>query len=158
MALVFNGGGGGGGSNSGKQLDYVEVATTVLITATADGNGGGTALINGNAVTYDGATLIIVTVSAPRLTMTPAIAGHSVYLNLYDGTNDLGRMVQVQNPVASVIAAWSVFQQRLLTPLAGSHTFNIRGWKDAAGDTTGVICGAGGASTLMPAYMRVTVA
>lgn len=158
MALAFASGGGGGGSGGVTQFDYVEITANVTVTATADGNGGGTAVIDGNAVSYDGLTRISVVFYAPRITMNPATAAHSVYANLYDGTTDLGRLCRVQGDVVGVVEGVSVYGERFLTPAAGSHTYHIRTWKDAAGDTAAIEAGAGGASTPMPAYMRITKA
>ena len=145
-----------GGSGAGQQLDYVEITAAVTITATADGNNGATAVINGNAVAYSGTTRVVIEVYAPELTITPgAAASRSIYLNLYDGTTDLGRLAQVRADVSALVGGGPVLVRRFLTPSAGSHTYNVRGWKDTAGDTASVQCGAGGASTLVPAYVRV---
>lgn len=140
----------------GLQLDYGEITAAVTITATADGNSGGTLVVSGAGVAYDGSTSVIVVFQCPEAIITPATAAHSVYFNLYDGTNDLGRIAQLRGPVVAVVCGGPVYVcSPPFTPSAASHTYMIRGWKDAAGDTASAQCGAGGASTLAKAYVRV---
>lgn len=140
------------------QLDYVEITSNVTVTATADGNSGGTAVIDGNAVTYDGATRICVEFFCPEGFMNPSNAAHGLYANLYDGTNDLGRVCQLRGDVVGAAQAAPMIGRRFLTPSSGPHTFHIRGWKDTSGDTGAFVCGGGGASALVPSYMRITTA
>ena len=143
----------------GFKLDYVEITSSVNpVTSTADGTSGGTAVIDGNSVSYDGSTPICIEFFCPELFISPNTAGHAIYVNLYDGTTDLGRLAQLRGDVASASFSAPVLVRRFLTPSNASHTYHIRAWKDNSGDTAAVLCGAGGASTLMPAYYRITVA
>lgn len=142
----------------GFELDYVQITSNVTITSTSDGASGGTAIIDGNAVTYDGSTRICIEFYTDALLLTAAIAGHLVRINLYDGTTDLGRMAEAAGVVTGVSHRFPVLARRLLTPSAASHTYHIRGIKDASGDTASVLADAGGSTLRMPAYMRITVA
>ena len=80
--------------------------------------------------------------------------------NLYDGTTDLGRLGQVGGFVGSATDVISVafFGRRFFTPTAATHTYHVRGWKTSAGVTATVNSGAGGASTQVPSYYRITMA
>lgn len=147
--------GGGGG---GTELDYVQITAAVTVTATADGNGNGTAVIDGNAVTYDGATRVCIEFFCPLAAINPSFQQHSVYVNLYDGTTDLGRLGRVTADVAAVSEVVPFFGRLFLTPTAAAHTYHVRAWKDAAGDTAILTAGAGGASAYLPAYYRITTA
>ncbi len=142
----------------GFELDYVQITSNVVLSSTADGTSGGTAIVDGSAIAYDGSTIIIIEFYAPRFSCNMATNTHSAYINLYDGTTDLGRIAQYLPGVTGLNASIPVLAHKRLTPSAATHTYHIRGWKDAAGDTATVVCGAGGASTVMPAYYRITVA
>lgn len=142
----------------GHEFDYVEITASVTVTATADGNGGGTAVIDGNAVTYDGSTRICIEFFSPGANLTPGAAARVLYTNLYDGTNDLGRLSETDGPVSAVISRSPIFWRRFLTPSAAAHTYHVRAWKDSAGDTDSILAGAGGASAIAPAYYRITLA
>ncbi len=142
----------------GFQLDYVEITSNVVLSATTDGNSQGTAVIDGNSVTYDGSTVIVIEFYVARFGVNVATNTHSGYINLYDGTTDLGRIAQYLPGTTGLTCSIPILARRKLTPSAAAHTYHIRGWKDASGDTVTVVAGAGGASTVMPAYMRITVA
>ena len=147
---------GPAGSSGSTEYDYVEVTGTSTITATADGNSGGTAVIYGNAVTYDGSTRVKIEFYAPYLQYN--VAGQSILVNLYDGTTDLGRLCNMGPPSATATDLAPAKGERYLTPSAGSHTYHIRAWKSSASGTAIVGGGAGGASAYMPAFMRITKA
>lgn len=142
--------GGGGGVT---EYDYVEKTSNTTITATTDGNSNGTAIIDGNAVTYDGSTRILIEFWAIALEINEPNVGH---INLYDGTTDLGRLILFGIGAGTGTTDSTGYGARFLTPSAGSHTYHIRGWK--SGGTFTVGGGAGGASTLMPTWYRITKA
>lgn len=144
--VTITGGGGGG-----TELDYVELTSNVTVSSTADGASGGTAIIDGNAVSYDGSTRIMVefgfAVTVPN--------GAELVVNLYDGTTDLGRMAFFSNQ-GSTSADSTLYARRFLTPSNASHTYHIRGWRVTSNCT--VLAGAGGSATRMPAWYRITKA
>lgn len=138
---------------TGAELDYVEKTSNTTVTATTDGNSNGTAIIDGNAVTYDGSTRIKLEVWFPVLEINEPNVGH---INLYDGTTDLGRLILVGVGAGTGTIDFAVYGVRFLTPSAAAHTYHIRGWKSGGTFTAGA--GAGGASTNMPAWYRITKA
>lgn len=140
------------GQPAGTELDYAQVTAPVTITATTDGNSQGTAIIDGNPIVLDGNQRIRVEFYAPYNDNSAAPA-NNVY-NLYDGTNDLGRIADYESSVAG--GGNFINGVTYLTPSAGSHTFHIRAWKTSGTAHCGA--GAGGASAYMPAFYRITVA
>jgi len=137
----------------GYEFDYVEMTSNVTVTATTDGNSNGTALIDGNAVTYDGSTRIKIECWFHALEINEPNVGR---INLYDGTTDLGRMILTGIGAGTATTDFTLYGVRFLTPPSGSHTYHIRGWKTAG--TFTVYGGAGGASTILPAWYRITKA
>jgi len=137
----------------GTLYDYVEKTSNTTITATTDGNSNGTAIIDGNAVTYDGSTLVKIEFWTYAMEVNEPNVGH---VNLYDGTTDLGRLLLAGVGAGTANVDFSMYGVRFLTPSAASHTYHIRGWK--SGGTFTVYGGAGGASTIVPAWYRITKA
>jgi hypothetical protein len=140
------------------QLDYVEITAAVTITSTTDGASGGTAVIDGNAITYDGNLRIRVEFYAPYALQEQNVDSNLI-ANLYDGTADLGRLCNMDTVNSGTVPNVTPFYGvRFLTPSAGSHTYHIRGWKTNSGSTSSIGAGAGGSAAYMPAFMRITVA
>lgn len=104
----------------GRVLDFVSRSTDLTVTATSAATAQ--AWIDGNAVTYDGATRVLVEVSAALIT-----GNTDCILELYDGATDIGRHGQVSGASATVRGGYVV------TPTAGSHTFHVKAWKAGPG-------------------------
>ncbi len=138
----------------GFELDYVQITGNVTITSTADGSSGGTAVIDGNSVTYDGSTRIKIEAFFPVLEFLNCVGR----INLYDGTTDLGRLIVMGTSVTTETLDLAAYGARFLTPSNAAHTYHIRGWKSASGGTFIAGAGAGGSGTNMPAWYRITVA
>lgn len=141
----------------GTELDYVERTTSLTVTVTTDGNNSAQAFIDGNAVTFSGSLRVKIEAFVPVATV--ASANQAVLINLYDGTTDLGRLANLQTPNVSITGGSlnnMLYGARFLTPSAGSHTYHIRAWK--TGGTCSLTAAAGGASTFVPAFYRITVA
>lgn len=139
--------GGGGAAVAGSELSYIELTSNVNVTATTEATAN--TVVTAAAVTFDGATSIIVEFYAPYL--SPGT--NALSLVLYDGANSIGRVALVQ-PVGppKYFSGGSV--KRKLTPSAAAHTYSIRGYVDAG---TGVVAGgAGGIGVDMPAFIRIT--
>jgi hypothetical protein len=133
---------------SGAELQYTEITTGVTITATS--NATPDVCITGAALTFDGATSIMVEVFSYSLS-TPAQQGGEVSLYVWDGATNLGRVVRQGGGGTATNIACVCFRMRV-TPTAGSHTFSVRG-------TVNVSSGffsAGSAPGQSPAYLRVT--
>jgi hypothetical protein len=146
---------------AGGEVDYVEITSPVTVTATTDGNGNGTAVIDGNAITYNGSTRVKIEFYAPYAQYN--VNGQNILANLYDGTTDLGRLANQTTSVSGVgppttVLAVNMYGARLLTPSATAHTYHIRAWKTSASGTASIGAGAGGASAYMPAWYRITYA
>ncbi len=134
----------------GTELDYAQITSNATTTATTAA--GATTCIDGNAVVYDGSTRIKVELFAPA---AQGPAGNVVFCELYDGTLDLIQLGQSSAPAAGPTSLYCV---GFLTPSgSASHTFHWKIWNSAAGTGT-VACGAGGAGTRGPAFMRITKA
>lgn len=128
----------------GAELAYGEITANVNITATS----GATAdsVVSSGAVTYDGTA---VYVEFYALTLERG-TGY-LRLVLYDGATELGLIGQTNN-----VGDCPGTLRRKLTPSAGSHTYQIKGFVDAG---TGIVyAGTGAAGAFMPAYCRVVKA
>lgn len=140
-----------GQKQSGLQLDYVEVTSNLTVSATADASADD--FIVGNALTFDGATKIRIEVYSPFIQTSTTVIG---LLNLFDGSTDLGRIVNSAPATSSGNCSMNIIGARLLTPTAGLHTYKIKAWK--TGGTVLIGAGTGGVATYLPAYYRVTIA
>lgn len=152
MPTVPSSSSGASGSTAvGAELDYVEITANATTNQTVEASA--TTLITGSAVTYDGATTVLIEFFTQRGDPSALAAGGQLVLNLYEDGTDIGRIAQVGTNGAGMGNAIRCARRR--TPSAGSHTYSIRGWVSAAG-TAAVQAGAGGAATTMPAFIRVT--
>lgn len=128
----------------GYEYDYVQFTSNVSITATSAATAN--TVVTGNAVTYDGSTIVII-----EFYLVAAQAGTTdVSFSLWDGSTDLGRIAYV-NPASTYN---QIKASHRLTPSAASHAYSVRGF--VTGGTGTAIAGTGGAGTNMPGYIRVT--
>lgn len=142
----------------GHEFDYVQITSSVTVTATADGNNGGTAVIDGNAVTYDGSTRVKIEFGTPFGDYVEASGNQNLLVNVYDGTTDLGRICNMSAVSATFAAETPLYGVLFVTPTAAAHTFHIRSWKTQTGGTAQIGAGPGGASAYGPAWYRITKA
>jgi len=134
----------------GFEYDYKEV--TVPATSVAVTSATATAILTGNAVTYDGATLVVIKFYCGALQHT--VANALVLLNLYDGATDLGMIARIATS-STAGTSTAVFAPRRLTPSAAAHTYSVRAWTTVAGTVTAAV-GAGGAGIDLPMFMQIT--
>lgn len=136
----------------GYEYDYKEATSSVNVTASSFASA--TTILTGNAVSYNGSTVVIVEIYCPALFSGASTA--TAFLNLWDGSTDLG-IIGAVNSASGGITTAPVFARRKLTPSNASHTFSVRGTMNSG---TGVFtAGAGGTGgTYMPGYIRVTQA
>jgi len=133
------------------QVAYAEFTANVTLTATAAASAN--TVVTAPAVTFDGATAVMIWFFTPLL--SPATVGNAAaILNLWDGSTDLGYLAQVINPAVGAQAAATVLASRRLTPTAAAHTYSVRGWI-SAGTSATVNAGAGGAGAYLPGYIRI---
>jgi hypothetical protein len=135
----------------GGDLDYVEYTADVSVTQTTES--AATVLVTGNAVVFDGATIVNIIFYSLGC-KTPAVLGDQLVVNLWQDGADIGRIAQVQTAAVAATGA-PVYGIRRMTPSAGSHTYSMRGWISAAGTAT-VQAGAGGAGVSLPGFIRIT--
>lgn len=139
----------------GYEFDYAELtSTSVSITGTSAASP--TNVVSGNAVTYDGSTVIVVEFAV--YAVAPAADG-AIIFNLFDGSTDLGRLGIVDGVASStttVAFSIPVRLARRLTPSAASHTFHIKAWRTVGNGT--IFAGAGGTDTPLPGFIRITKA
>lgn len=151
---VMKGGGfpapGGGAATSapGYQIDYKQItARPADITATTEATAQ--TIVAGNAVTYDGATVINITCFSPGLDVA---ASRTVYFCLYDGATSIG--IWGYNGFQNTENFRTVTMSVQITPTAGAHTYT---WKAfTTGGASTLFAGAGGVGNDMPAYIRIT--
>jgi len=131
---------------SDLEYDYVERTTTLSVTPTSDATAAD--FIVGNAVAYDGSTRVRIEFCAPYISSS---SGQAVVCNLYDGSTDLGRVMEgfgvVDSPGKAVV---------YITPTAATHTYKWRAWK--TGGTASIGAGGSGAGAYFPAFMRISKA
>ena len=140
----------GGGGGTEMELDYAQITSTANPTATTEGTAN--TVITGNAVTYDGATTVLVEFFSPYARPDDTTNGRELRIYLYEDGSSIGRMAlyiagQGGGPAPGHIA------KRRITPSAGSHTYSIRASVNAGTGT--ILAGAGGSGNDMPAYMRI---
>lgn len=130
------------------ELAYNEITGNVSISATT----GPTAntVVTASAVTFDGATPVMIEFYTPDLVE----GSNSITVVLYDGSTELGWLDFQNAPGGSGQIGKTV--KRRLTPSAASHTYSIRAYVDAGTGT--VDAGAGAAGQFMPAFIRITKA
>ena len=134
----------------GYEFSYTEFTGNVAITA----NAAATAqtVVTAPELVFDGVTAILIEFFA-NTAGTPLGAGAYMLGDIWDGSTDLGIVVQLVTPAAGSMQA-PVLVRRRLTPTAGPHTFSIRGWVSAPTGT--FYAGTGGAGAYLPGYIRIT--
>jgi hypothetical protein len=132
----------------GYEFDYVQKTTSTSVTQTT--GAAADTVVTGNAVTYDGSTIIHIEFFAPNA-YPSNVADRTMNLVLYDGSTQLGRMAIINSQAANN-AFRPVHVVRRLTPTNASHTYSIRAYVSAG---TGTVVGEDGASgNFMPCYIR----
>jgi hypothetical protein len=135
----------------GYELDYVAKTSSTNITATSAATAD--TVITGTSQAY-AAGDYWVEVFAPQC-RTTATANASLTFALYDGATELGLMAEVRTPAAAATGA-SQRPRTKVTLTAATHQLIFKAFVSGG---TGIIgAGAGGANTLVPAYILVTVA
>ncbi len=132
------------GLQPGDQIDYVELTTDTVISATTKGSAN--TVITGNARSYDGATRVLIEFWTPfAYNPNP----QHIIATLWEDSTDLGRIGQVGASIGACLHG-----MRFLTPAAGVHTYTIKSWVTGS---TGTIYAAT-ASENLPAWYRITKA
>src|SRR5262245_36848294 len=129
-------------------LGYAE--TTATTTVSAAGEGAAQAIVTLPAITFDGTTKIEIEAFFPQA--GTSVANGTLWGYLFDGGTSIGIIGAAAAASGNPTAPWIL--RRRLTPSAGSHTYGIRA--SITGGNGTIICGAGGAGTRMPGYIKAT--
>lgn len=137
-----------GGSGS-VELDYAEITSVASVTATDEATPQ--TIITGNAVSYDGSTIVMVDFFAPYAHLDNS--AHTLYVALWDESAIVARLFLVGSTgdFSPVRAGYR------FTPSAGAHTYRIRAHTAAATPQIGAGA-ASGANSYVPAFMRIVTA
>ena len=136
----------------GFELDYVELTAGVTVSATSEATA--TTIVSSNAVTFDGATAVIIEVF---LVGDSNGASQQNNFVLYDGASSIG-IWDITNTSASGTLEYAQVLKRKLTPSAAAHTYSVRGYKLVGASSFIIQAGAGGSGNTIPGYIRITVA
>lgn len=134
----------------GYEFDYAETTSATSVTQTAEASAD--TVITGNAVTYDGSTIVQVECFLSAARPDNTAAGRQLSIWLYDGSSSIGRLALLQDPAAATMFV-PIFAVRRLTPSNASHTYSIRATVNAGTGSAGG--GAGGAGNGMPGFIRI---
>lgn len=133
-------------------LSYVERTSSLGITATTEATAQ--VVVTAASVTFDGTSHYILEFFFSNFKNATANANEVVLL-FHDDTAGAG-IGQFQD--ANVGAALDAFGggtfRRRLVPAAGARTYSVRGFVNNANGVN-LVAGAGGAGTILPAYIRV---
>jgi len=135
----------------GYEIDYVQVTSSVNITATSEATAD--TAVTGSAIAYDGSTVVMIEFYCASFTPDAGAAGRYLQVWLYDGSGSIGEIGFVQTPAAAAMYG-TLLGRRRLTPSAATHTYSIRGSVNAGTGT--LACGTGGSGTILPMYIRIT--
>lgn len=150
--------------------DYVFKHANTTVTGT--GHSSQTNLmIQGNAITLDGATRIQVEFFAPIVEVFDGDVNQAIGFELWDGADglgggtDIGTILYVEGGLTSVggaPSAWTAghgsYSKSIFTPAAGSHTYSIYVWRNDGSGTCRVFASTfvDGSGNIGPAWYRVT--
>lgn len=133
-------------------IDYTEFTGNVDISSNSEASP--TNIVVAGAHTFDGATLCCIEFYSPNVVFNATLNG-ALFIDIYDGTTSIGRLAALQTPSGDGALNYNLFGRRYLTPSAASHTYKIGGWYATVADPF-VKAGAGGTTTLLPGYIRIT--
>lgn len=137
----------------GYEFDYVQITSPVAVTALPAGTPD--VCITGNAVTYDGATIVRIEVFSPSSYADNTALGE-LYLYLFDGATSIG-LIAVMRSETTNRANQDIYGVRRLTPSNAAHTYSVRATQSVTSGDAQFGAGAGGTGqTNFPAFMRIT--
>lgn len=134
----------------GYEFDYAQITAGVTVNATTEGSAN--TVITGNAVSYDGATVVMIEFFAPQVYSTNT-ANIDLTAVLYDGASSIGQIGWLRSETTNrgMIAMHCM---RRLTPSNAAHTYSIRAF--IASGSGAVQAGIAGSGNLVPAFIRIT--
>jgi hypothetical protein len=147
--FLMSGGAAAANVWASRELDYVQITSSVNLTATTEGTAH--TCITGTSQAY-AAVPTLIEVYTPRLE-TGTSSGNATIILLYDGASLIGR-IGLTKTVAAVGFFTPTLMQYRLTPTAATHQYIVKGI--VTGGTGVFTAGAGGAGTELPAFLRIT--
>jgi len=141
--FLMSGGAAAANLWASREIDYAQKTSNTSITATTAGSAD--TIITGNAVAYDGATIVLIEFVAAFVTPP---AGQDITIGIFESTTEVGRVCYLTAAGFS-----NVHGAYRLTPTAATHTYLVKAWVASGTGTVGA--GAGGAAAT-PAFMRIT--
>jgi hypothetical protein len=133
------------------EIAYTEFTANVSVTATTEATAN--TVVAASAVTFDGATAVLIEFFAAAMQPDINLAGRALLVWLYQDGTSIGEIAQVTAPTANQLQG-PMSVKRRITPSAGSHTYSIRSSVNAG--TGSFSAGAGGLSAVMPGFIRIT--
>jgi len=134
------------------ELGYSQVTADINVTSTTAGSG--TQIIAPLTVVCDGGP-VLVEFFTPRL-LTSTVSGSEIHVSLYQDGSEKIRYFALFNTPAGVAHYATAKAEVRLTPTAGSHTFGITSFVTSTTGTPFVGAGTGAATTVAPAFLRVS--
>ncbi len=136
----------------GYEFDYAE-RTSGALSVTNVTEGAADTFVSGNAVTYDGSTIVMIECFCPAARPDITAAGRNIKFVLYDGGSSIG-ILGTNAAAAAASDPKPVLLRRRLTPSNAAHTYHFKAFVSAG--TGNMDAGAGGSGNNMPGYIRIT--
>lgn len=136
----------------GFEIGYDQITAPVNVASTTEGTP--TTIIAGSSYTFDGAA-VLATFYAPFMENGSAAAA-SVFVSLWEGATQIGRMAAIVLPSGTLQEALTVTAMLRFTPTAAAHTYAIKAHANSTTGTPVVGAGAGGTGAYLPAFLRLT--
>lgn len=135
-----------------SELAYAENTGTVNVTATTPGTAQ--SIVIAPSVTFDGSTLASIEFYASDVQPDTVAAGRRIIIGLWDNGTLLGIFGYLYSQAAGVSEVVSMIGRRRLTPSAGAHVYEARGFVTAG---TAIVAGSTGTGgTDNPIFIRIT--
>lgn len=137
----------------GAVLAYEEVPGNVTVTSATEA--APTDVVSAGTIALDGRTPVAVKFFSPRV-LNGAGANAVVFVSLWDGTTQLGRLGYAQIASNDQISVPFNVERVLPPPAVGDHEYLIRAHRTVANGL--IVSGVGGVGADLPAFVQVTVA
>ncbi len=142
-----------GGSAGIAELDYVEITSAVVPTATSEATAN--TIVTANPIAFSGSTVVMIEFFSPDVRPANDAAARYISLWLYDGSSSIGQIGFIRGAASGNNESIAHCSRRL-TPSAATHTYSIRASVTSGGSNANVDAGTGGSGQSMPAYIRIT--
>lgn len=146
---------------AGNLDGWVFRKTNLTVTAVGHADSSNV-LLQGNTITLDGLTSILVEVYVPCIEINSGALNQACGIELYDGSTDKGTMAYTVgniNGQTAQLLNGGIHAIVPLTPAAGTHTYKVCAWRNINSDTVIVFANTfvDGTGNFGPAAYRITV-